>query len=141
MVAEVAGVDPEEIALTRNSSESLKIAQLGLNLKAGDEVVTTNQDYPRMVTTFRQRERREGIKVVQISFPVPAISLDDLYQRFEKAVTPNTKAILLCHITNRTGLIFPVRRIDDIPAEMITAILSLYAIQAPLSSSPGNAQL
>jgi isopenicillin-N epimerase len=113
MVAEVAGVDPEEIALTRNSSEALEIAQLGLNLKAGDEVLTTNQDYPRMLTTFRQRERRDGIKLVQISFPVPAISHDDLYQRFEKAVTPNTKAILLCHITNRTGLIFPVRRIAD----------------------------
>ena len=124
MVAEVAGVDPEEIALTRNSSESLEIAQLGLNLKAGDEVLTTNQDYPRMLTTFRQRERREGIKLVQISFPVPAISPDDLYQRFEKGLTPNTKAILLCHITNRTGLIFPVRRIADMAhARGITVIV------------------
>jgi len=114
LIAEVAGVDPEEIAITRNSSESLEIAQLGLNLKAGDEVLTTNQDYPRMLTTFEQRERRDGIKLVQISFPVPAISHDDLYQRFEKAVTPKTKAILVCHITNRTGLIFPVRRIADL---------------------------
>ncbi len=77
-----------------------------------------------MLTTFRQRERRDGIKLVQISFPVPAISHDDLYQRFEKAVTPNTKAILLCHITNRTGLIFPVRRIADMAhARGITVIV------------------
>ncbi|HEX4227766.1 MAG TPA: aminotransferase class V-fold PLP-dependent enzyme [Bryobacteraceae bacterium] len=112
-VAESAGVDPEEIAITRNSSESLEIAQLGIDLKPGDEVLTTNQDYPRMLTTFRQRELRDGIKLKTISFPVPAISMDDLYNRYEQAVTPQTKLILVCHITNRTGQIFPIRRICD----------------------------
>jgi len=113
MVADAAGCDPEEIAITRNSSESLEIAQMGIDLKPGDEVLTTNQDYGRMLTTFRQRERRNGIKLKTISFPVPAISMDDLYQRFEQAVTPRTKLILVCHITNRSGQIFPVRRICD----------------------------
>jgi selenocysteine lyase/cysteine desulfurase len=113
MVADWAGVGEDEVALTRNSSEALEIAQLGLNLKAGDEVVTTNQDYPRMLTTYQQRERRDGIKLKTISFPVPAISQDDLYNRFEQAITPQTKVIHFCHITNRTGLIFPVRRICD----------------------------
>jgi len=113
MIAEAAGCDAEEIAITRNSSESLEIAQFGIELKAGDEVLTTNQDYPRMITTFETRVRREGIKFTQISFPVPVLSMDDLYQRFEKAVTPATKVILVCHITNRTGQIFPVRRIAD----------------------------
>jgi isopenicillin-N epimerase len=112
-VAKVAGCDPEEIALTRNASESLENAQYGIDLKPGDEVLTTNQDYPRMLTTFRQRERREGIVLKMISFPVPPPSMDDLYQRFERAVTPKTKLILLCHITNRTGQIFPVRKIAD----------------------------
>lgn len=112
-LAQTAGCDPEEMAITRNSSESLEIAQLGIDLKAGDEVLTTNQDYPRMLTTFRQRERREGIILKTISFPVPPPSMDDLYQRFEKAVTPRTKLILVCHITNRTGQIFPIRKICD----------------------------
>jgi selenocysteine lyase/cysteine desulfurase len=112
-IAETAGCDPEEIAITRNASESLENAQYGVDLKAGDEVLTTNQDYPRMLTTFRQRQRREGIVLKTISFPVPPPSMDDLYQRFENAVTPKTKLILLCHITNRTGQIFPVRRISD----------------------------
>ena len=74
-------------------------------------MLTTNQDYPRMLTTFRQRERREGIVLKTISFPVPPPSMDDLYQRFERAVTPKTKLILVCHITNRTGQIFPIKRI------------------------------
>jgi selenocysteine lyase/cysteine desulfurase len=112
-VAATAGCDPEEIAITRNSSESLEIAQLGIDLKPGDEVLTTNQDYPRMLTTFRQRELRDGIKLKTISFPVPTTSMDDLYNRFAQAVTPQTKLILVCHITNRTGQIFPVRRICD----------------------------
>jgi selenocysteine lyase/cysteine desulfurase len=110
-LAAAAGCDPEEMAITRNSSESLENAQYGVDLKAGDEVLTTNQDYPRMLTTFRQRERREGIVLKTISFPVPPPSMDDLYQRFEKAVTPKTKLILVCHITNRTGQIFPIKRI------------------------------
>ena len=110
-LAAAAGCDPEEMAITRNSSESLENAQYGIDLKPGDEVLTTNQDYPRMLTTFRQRERREGIVLKTISFPVPPPSMDDLYQRFEKAVTPKTRLILVCHITNRTGQIFPVKRI------------------------------
>ncbi len=109
-LAQSFGCDTEEIAITRNASEALEIVQMGLDLKAGDEVLTTNQDYPRMLTTWKQRERREGIVLKQISFPVPA-TLDDLYARMEKAVTPKTKVIHICHITNRTGQIFPVKRI------------------------------
>ena len=105
------GCDPEELAITRNASEALEICQLGLDLKAGDEVLTTNQDYPRMLTTWRQRERRDGIVLKLISFPVPLKDPNELVERFEKAITPRTKVILLCHITNLTGQIFPVKRI------------------------------
>lgn len=110
-LAAAFGCDPEELAITRNASESLEICQLGLDLKRGDEVLTTDQDYPRMLTTWDQRARRDGIVVKKISFPVPPPSMDDLYRRFEEAVTPRTRVILLCHITNLTGQIFPVQRI------------------------------
>ena len=55
------GCDPEEMAITRNASESLEICIMGLDLKAGDEILTTNQDYPRMLTAWKQRERRDGV--------------------------------------------------------------------------------
>jgi len=110
LAAEV-GCDPEELALTRNASEALQIAQLGIDLQPGDEILTTNQDYGRMLTTWDQRVRRDGIKVAQISFPVPPPSLADLVQRFEKAITPKTKVIHFCHITNLTGQIFPNKEI------------------------------
>jgi selenocysteine lyase/cysteine desulfurase len=105
------GCDPEEMAITRNASESLENVQQGLDLRAGDEVLTTDQDYPRMITTWKQRERREGIVLKTISFPTPPPSLDDLAERFERAITPRTRVIHFCHITNLTGQIFPVQRI------------------------------
>lgn len=110
-LAQSFGCDPEEIAITRNASEALEIVQLGMDLKAGDEVLTTNQDYPRMITTWQQRERRDGIVLKQITFPVPPPSLKDLHDRIERAITPKTKVIHICHITNRTGQIFPVKSI------------------------------
>src|SRR5437867_32707 len=110
-LAASVGCDPEEMAITRNASEALEIVQLGLPLERGDEVLTTTQDYPRMLTTWHQRERREGIMVKEISFPVPPPSQDDLGDRIERAITPKTRVIYVCHITNLTGQIFPVKRI------------------------------
>src|SRR6266542_1938662 len=107
------GCDPEELAITRNASEALQTAQLGIDLKRGDEVVTTNQDYGRMLNTWDQRVRRDGIRVKKISFPVPPPSMDDLAQRLLGALTPATKVLHFCHITNLTGQIFPVKRICD----------------------------
>ena len=75
------GCDPEEMAITRNASEALQIAQLGIALKAGDEVVTTNQDYGRMLDTWEQRVSRDGIKLTKVSFPVPPKSMDVLADR------------------------------------------------------------
>ncbi len=109
-LAAAAGCDPEELAITRNASEALQIAQLGLDLKAGDEVLTTNQDYGRMLDTWEQRVRRDKIKLTRISFPVPP-TRSDLVKRFEQAITPATKVIHFCHITNLTGQIFPVQEI------------------------------
>ncbi len=110
-LARAFGWDVEEIAITRNASEALEIVQLGMNLQRGDEVLTTNQDYPRMITTWQQRERRDGIVLKQITFPVPPPSLDYLAKRIEENITPRTKVIQICHITNRTGQIFPVKAI------------------------------
>jgi selenocysteine lyase/cysteine desulfurase len=112
-LAAAFGCDPEEMAVTRNASEALQIAQLGLDLKAGDEVVTTNQDYGRMLDTWQQRVRRDGIKLTQVSFPVPPESMDVLAERLLAAITPATKVLHFCHITNLTGQIFPVKKIAD----------------------------
>ena len=123
-LADEFGCDPEELAITRNASESLQILQNGLDLAAGDEVVTTEQDYPRMLTTWDQRMRRDKIKVIRLQFPVPTTA-DDLYARFEAAITPKTKVFHFCHITNLTGQLFPVQRLSRLArSKSITTIIA-----------------
>src|SRR4051794_16478599 len=105
------GCDMEELAITRNASEGLQIVQLGIDLQPGDHVVTTNQDYGRMLDTWDQRVRRDKIAVTKITFPVPTTNIAELKDRIERAITPQTKVIHICHITNLTGQLFPVRDI------------------------------
>src|SRR4051794_35186042 len=112
-LAAAFGSSPDEIAITRNASEALQIAQLGIDLQPGDEVVTTNQDYGRMLDTWDARVRRHGITVKKVSFPVPPPSMDDLANRLISAIGPKTKVLHFCHITNLTGQIFPVKKICD----------------------------
>ncbi len=103
------GASAEEIALTRNASEGLQICQNGLDFEPGDEVLTTTQDYGRMINTFKQRERRDGIVLKQFQIPIPAEDPDEIVRLFEQNITPKTKAILMCHIINITGQILPVK--------------------------------
>lgn len=116
-LARMFEVDSEEIALTRNASESLQTCQLGIDLKAGDEVLTTDQDYGRMINTFKQRERREGIVLKQFSIPIPAENDDEIVELFRSNITPNTKMILMCHIINITGQILPVKKVVQMARE------------------------
>jgi len=110
-LADMFGCDPEEMAITRNASEANEIMILGLDLKAGDEVILTNQNYGRMITTWEQRARRDGIVVKKLSFKVPPPSDAYLVDLFRNAITPRTKVIEITHITNLTGQILPVRDI------------------------------
>jgi len=107
------GCDPEELAITRNASEALEIVIFGLDLKRGDEVLVTNQNYPRMITGWNQRGRREGVVLKQIYFKVPPPSQQYLVDQFRAAITPRTRVIEITHITNLTGQIFPVKEIVE----------------------------
>jgi len=105
------GCDPEEMAITRNASESLENLISGIDLKPGDEVVYTTQNYPRMITSWEQRARREGIVCRPIQFAVPPPSNAAVVEQFRKAITPRTRVFEVTHITNLTGQILPVRDI------------------------------
>lgn len=105
------GCDTEEMAITRNASEAMETLIFGIDLKAGDEVVVSNQNYPRMLNAWRQRARRDGIVVREVSFPVPLTRPDVLLSRIEAAITPRTRVLEFTHITNLTGQILPIREI------------------------------
>jgi selenocysteine lyase/cysteine desulfurase len=108
-LAETFGCDAEELALTRNTSEGMEICQLGIDLEPGDEVLTTEHDYPRMVRTWRQRVQREGIVLRQFPLPVPAEDPAGVVALFEDNITTRTRLIMLCHMIDLTGQILPVR--------------------------------
>jgi selenocysteine lyase/cysteine desulfurase len=107
------GCDPEEMAITRNASEANEIMIMGLDLQPGDEVIVSNQNYPRMLTTWQQRVRRDGIVLKQVSFRLPPPSAQYILDRFTAAVTPRTRVIEVTHITNLSGQIMPVRELVD----------------------------
>lgn len=117
------GADPEEIAITRNATESLMAVQHGLGLRPGDEVVTTDQDYPRMLQCFEQRQRRDGIVLRQIELPVPCVDDDDVVRRFADAITPRTRLVLVSHVINLTGQILPVRAVSAMAKARGVAVL------------------
>jgi len=117
-LARFNGVDPEEIALTRNASEGLQTCQFGFDLAPGDQVLCTTQDYPRMITTFEQRARREGIELVQFSIPTPCEDDAEIVRLYREHVTERTKLILVSHMVFLTGQILPVKAISALGREL-----------------------
>jgi isopenicillin-N epimerase len=112
-LAEMFGCDREEIAITRGASESLEVLLMGMDFKSGDEILTTTQDYPRMLTTLRQREKREGLALKLIKIPIPPKNLDDIVTAFEKGITNRTRLVLMAHQINITGQITPVKSVCE----------------------------
>jgi selenocysteine lyase/cysteine desulfurase len=110
-LARLFGCDREEIAITRNASESLENVQLGLDLGQGDEVLTTTQDYPRMLTTWKQRARRDGIVLKQVKIPLACEDPAEIVRSFESGLTEKTRVIHMCHVVNLTGQVMPVKAV------------------------------
>jgi isopenicillin-N epimerase len=111
VAAEALGCDPEELAITRSATESLQIAQLGIPLAPGDEVLSTREDYWSMWNTWQQRVEREGIVYREIDLGAPYPPTEEIVHRFEQAITPRTRVILFCQLAWVTGHILPVREI------------------------------
>ena len=110
-LAQLAGADPDEIAINRNATEALNTVIFGLNLKAGDEVIGTKQDYPNMINAWKQRASREGIVYTQLSFQYPIENDEEIVNAFEKAITTKTKVFHITHMVNWVGQIMPVKKL------------------------------
>ncbi|UCG27781.1 MAG: aminotransferase class V-fold PLP-dependent enzyme [Bacteroidales bacterium] len=110
-LARLAGCSPEEIAIQRNTTEALETVIFGMNLKKGDEVVLTRQDYPNMINAWKQREKRDGIVLKWINLPQPVEDDDLIVKAYEDAFTSRTKVIEIMHMINWSGQILPARKI------------------------------
>lgn len=112
-LATMAGCSPEELIITRNTTESLDTVIAGFDWKAGDEAVMSAQDYGAMLDMFKLQAKRYGIVNRIVSLPIDPQSDDEIVQLYEHAITPKTRLLMVCHMVNITGQILPVRAIVD----------------------------
>jgi selenocysteine lyase/cysteine desulfurase len=112
-LALLAGCSPEEVAIQRNASEALENVIFGLPLQRGDEVVLSKKDYPNMMNAWKQRELRDGIKLVWVNPELPSEDDNYMVSTYTRAFTAKTKVVHLTHVLNWNGQILPVRKIAD----------------------------
>jgi selenocysteine lyase/cysteine desulfurase len=112
-LADLLGASPEEVAINRNATEGLNTVIFGLDLKPGDEVVLTKQDYPNMINAWKQRAKRDGVKLVWVDLPLPVMNDDEVVKLYTSAFTDKTRIVHVTHLINWTGQILPIRRIAD----------------------------
>jgi len=112
-LAKMAGVRPEELIITRNTTESLDTVISGYDWKPGDEAVMAAQDYGAMLDMFKLQARRHGIVNRVVSLPRDPQSDDELVQLYANAITPKTRLVMVGHMVNITGQVLPVRTISE----------------------------
>lgn len=112
-LATMLGCATEELAITRNTTESIDTIVAGMDWKAGDEAVMALQDYGAMLDMFKQQARRYGIVNTMISVPNHPQSDEEIVDLYEKAITPKTRLLMCCQMINITGHILPIKKICD----------------------------
>ncbi|MHB8635846.1 MAG: aminotransferase class V-fold PLP-dependent enzyme [Fimbriimonadaceae bacterium] len=110
-LAPVFGCDPEEIAITPNASESLFTAILGAPATAGDHMLVTNKDYPRVLTAFDQRVRRDGVKVTTVPIPWVPKNEDEIAEPIERLLATKPTFLAFPQISFLNGMRFPADRL------------------------------
>ncbi|RYY63492.1 MAG: aminotransferase class V-fold PLP-dependent enzyme [Chitinophagaceae bacterium] len=110
-LAAAGGCAATSVAINRNASEGLDTVLLGLNLRAGDEVLACRQDYNHAIFTLEQRARRDGIVLRWVDLELPSEDEAYLVRKYVEAFTPKTKLLLLTHVINWNGQVLPVAAI------------------------------
>jgi isopenicillin-N epimerase len=111
LLADFLRVTPEEIVITRNTSESNNLVSNGLDLKEGDEVICSSDNHPSNHTAWQQKAKRYGFTVKDVPTPNPHPGMDYYIDAFTKAITPRTKVIAITHLTSSVGDLFPAKEI------------------------------
>ncbi len=112
-LAALAGAPADEVVITRNTTESLDTIIAGFDWKPGDEAIIAEQDYPAMLSMFKQVAKRQGVVNRIVSVPNNPSSDEEIVKLYADAITPKTRLMMICHMINLTGQILPVRKICD----------------------------
>jgi isopenicillin-N epimerase len=135
-LAAFVGCKREELALTRNATEGNNTVCNGLDFKAGDEALLTDQEHPGGRCCWEQKSARFGVKLNYVTLPKPPASKEQILSLFERALTPRTRIIVFSHITTVTGVILPVKEISAMARArgILTHVDGAHAIgQLPLN--------
>ena len=117
-LADYAGVQTDELILTRNTTESMNIIIQGIKLEKGDEILRTNLEYPNIIQALDMRERRFGTKVRIVDVPIHPKSQQEIVDMVIGAVNKKTKVILISHMVFLNGQVFPVKEVCAKAREM-----------------------
>ena len=110
-LAAFVGATRDEIALVRNATEANNYIANGLEMKAGDEVLMSDQEHPGGEQPWLLRAKRYGVVVKKYQIPLPPKSPAEILNRVNDAITPQTRIIFTSHITTVTGVVQPVKEI------------------------------
>ena len=117
-LADYAGIQTDELILTRNTTESMNIIIQGIKLEKGDEILRTNLEYPNIIQALDMRERRFGTKVRIVDVPIHPKSQQEIVDMVIGAVNKKTKVILISHMVFLNGQVFPVKEVCAKAREM-----------------------
>ncbi|MFC1726202.1 aminotransferase class V-fold PLP-dependent enzyme [candidate division KSB1 bacterium] len=113
-IAGFIGASPDEIAVTRNTTEGLNFIVSGLDMKEGDEVIMSNMEHPGGYNPWRLKEKRYGVKIKEVKLGLPPKSVDEVVDSFKKAITPKTRMIFISHTVYKSGLISPIKELSKL---------------------------
>lgn len=116
-LAELVDCSPEEVAITRNTTESLDTIIGGFPWEPGDEAVMAEQDYGAMLHMFQQVEKQFGVVNKVVSIPNHPASDEEIVEVYARAITPRARLLMVCHVVNITGQVLPIRKICDMAHE------------------------
>ena len=116
-LARFINASPDEVVMTRNTTEGMNFVANGLDLKEGDEVLLSSMEHPAGTHPWKLKEKRYGIKIKEVPLGLPPKSVDEIINAFQKAITPRTKVISISHTVYISGLIFPIKELSKMAHE------------------------
>ncbi|MCR9243734.1 MAG: aminotransferase class V-fold PLP-dependent enzyme [bacterium] len=108
------GAEPDEVCVTRNTTDGMNLVAEGLALQAGDRVLTTDHEHPGGERCWQHAERHRGIAIDRVRLPLPAVDPDRIVQLVRAALTPKTRVVSVSHVTSTTGTRLPVRQLAEV---------------------------
>jgi selenocysteine lyase/cysteine desulfurase len=123
-LARFINASPDEVVMTRNTTEGMNFVANGLDLKEGDEVILSSMEHPAGTHPWKLKEKRCGIKIKEVPFGLPPKSVDEIVGDFQKAITPRTKVISISHTVFISGLISPLKELSKMAHEKGILVLA-----------------